>query len=312
MKKVHIAIIAAVGRNDVIGNQGRVPWDIPEDRKHFASLTTGHTVVMGRKSWESLPTRFRPLPGRKNIVLTTSQTYEATGAIVCHSWEETLELIRREKKKVFVIGGEEIYRKALPYTLSLHLTLVETQPEGDTHFPTLDEEEWRLANLANVGQSETGIKFSHQLYKRVSVKGDFVNLPNSRSDDQTRLMEKIRRAEVCPFCPEHILTYHEKPILRDGTWWMVTENRLAYEGAKLHLLLVYKKHARMLYEASREAHKELVSHIKWVMETRELSGATLLWRFGETHLTGGSVDHLHAHLVAGTGDPNQKIRARIG
>ena len=107
-----IVIIAAVARNRVIGKDNRLLWNIPEDMAHFKALTTGHTVVMGRKTWESLPPRFRPLPGRRNIVISRQTDYPAPGAELADSLENALKLASTAAT-VFVIGGEQIYSQAL-------------------------------------------------------------------------------------------------------------------------------------------------------------------------------------------------------
>ena len=116
-----IVIIAAVARNRVIGKDNRLLWNIPEDMAHFKALTAGHTVVMGRKTWESLPPRFRPLPGRRNIVISRQPDYAAPGAEVADSLENALKLASlgpaadsMVAATVFIIGGEQIYRRRWP------------------------------------------------------------------------------------------------------------------------------------------------------------------------------------------------------
>ncbi len=105
-----IVVIAAVARNRVIGKDNRLLWNIPEDMAHFKALTSGHTVIMGRKTWESLPPRFRPLPGRRNIVISRQAHYAAPGAELADSLENALKLASTAAI-VFVIGGEQIYRR---------------------------------------------------------------------------------------------------------------------------------------------------------------------------------------------------------
>ena len=136
-----IVIIAAVARNRVIGKDNRLLWNIPEDMAHFKALTTGHTVVMGRKTWESLPPRFRPLPGRRNIVITRQTDYAAPGAEVVNSLEVALKLASTAAT-VFVIGGEQIYSQALAVADRLEITEVDLEPEGDTWFPEIAAVDW--------------------------------------------------------------------------------------------------------------------------------------------------------------------------
>jgi dihydrofolate reductase len=129
-----IILIAAVAANRVIGRDNQLIWNVPEDMAHFKALTAGHAVLMGRKTWESLPPRFRPLPGRQNIVITRQADFSAPGADLAHSLEAGLALAA-SAEKVFVIGGAEIYTQALPLADTLELTELDLSPEGDAWFP---------------------------------------------------------------------------------------------------------------------------------------------------------------------------------
>ncbi|MCL2523024.1 MAG: dihydrofolate reductase [Betaproteobacteria bacterium] len=137
-----IVLIAAVARNRVIGRDNQLLWNLPEDMAHFKALTQGHTVVMGRKTWESLPPRFRPLPGRRNIVVSRQTAYAAPGAELAASLEAALTLAA-EQETVFVIGGADIYRQALPLAGRLELTEIDQEPEGDVWFPELSPADWQ-------------------------------------------------------------------------------------------------------------------------------------------------------------------------
>lgn len=134
-----ISIIAAVAQNGVIGDRNALLWHISEDMKHFKTLTTGHPVVMGRKTWESLG---RPLPNRTNVVITR-QAVEIPGCRVVHSLEEAMALFAADEE-IFIIGGAQIYAEALPVADRLYLTRVEHDYEGDTRFPVWNEQEWQL------------------------------------------------------------------------------------------------------------------------------------------------------------------------
>lgn len=136
MNNITVSAIAAMSRNGVIGKNNQLLWHIPADMKRFKELTVGHTVIMGRKTWESIPKKFRPLPDRKNIVITREKDYRADGAVVVSSPEEALELVATtNEREVFVIGGQQIYEALLPYTSRLYLTLIDKDFEGDTFFP---------------------------------------------------------------------------------------------------------------------------------------------------------------------------------
>lgn len=127
-----IHLIAAIARNSVIGNQGGIPWHIPADLQHFKDLTMGHTVIMGRRTYESIG---RPLPGRQNIVVTTTKT-QILGCQTARSLHEALHLA--EHPEIFIIGGAMLYAQALPMADQLDLTFVDDAPEGDTLFPSVD------------------------------------------------------------------------------------------------------------------------------------------------------------------------------
>ncbi|MDP2665629.1 MAG: dihydrofolate reductase [bacterium] len=138
-----IAIIAALGATTrALGRDNRLLWHIPEDMRRFKELTVGHPVIMGRKTWESLPQKFRPLPGRTNIVVTRQVDYEAKGAVVADSFENARAVSKRAPgaDEIFVIGGGELYAAALPHANRLYLTLVDAETDADTFFPPYEQE----------------------------------------------------------------------------------------------------------------------------------------------------------------------------
>ncbi|WP_433162150.1 dihydrofolate reductase [Kribbella sp. CA-247076] len=130
-----VILIAAVGANGVIGRDNDLPWRIREDLLHFKELTLGHTLIMGRKTYDSIG---RPLPGRRTVVVTRQPGWSADGVEVVHTLDEALKY----DGDLYVAGGGEIYRQALPYADRLELTEVEQSPDGDVTFPTLDPADW--------------------------------------------------------------------------------------------------------------------------------------------------------------------------
>ena len=138
MKTPRVSAIAAIGRNRELGKRDELIWRISDDLKRLKTLTTGHTIIMGRKTYESIG---RPLPNRTNIVLTRNLDFAAPDCTIAHSLEEALALARqREGEEVFIIGGAEIYAAALPQTSRLYLTLIDAaDPEADTFFPDYSE-----------------------------------------------------------------------------------------------------------------------------------------------------------------------------
>jgi dihydrofolate reductase len=156
-----IYLVAAVARNGVIGANGKLPWHLPEDLKHFKKITFGHPVIMGRRTWESLG---KPLPGRENIVVTRRTGYEAPGASVASSFEAAIALCAGESV-AFVIGGAELYAAALPLADGLVLTEIERDYEGDTHFPPWERKAWR-ATQKEPHTAADGAAFAFVLYER--------------------------------------------------------------------------------------------------------------------------------------------------
>lgn len=135
-----INLIVAMTADRVIGKDNRMPWDLPEDLKHFRTLTLDKTVIMGRKTWESLG---RPLPRRRNMVISRQLSSPPPGAELFSSPEEALDAVK-EEKEVFIIGGAEIYRQTLDRAERLYISRVNGSYEGDTWFPPFSETEWEL------------------------------------------------------------------------------------------------------------------------------------------------------------------------
>ncbi len=136
-----ISIIAAMSDNRVIGRDGGLPWHLPSDLKRFKSLTMGHAVIMGRKTFESVG---KALPGRRCIVITRQQEYKADDILVAHSLDKALSLVTRHEKEVFILGGETIYNLTLDIATHLYLTVVHATINGDTLFPKFDINQWTL------------------------------------------------------------------------------------------------------------------------------------------------------------------------
>lgn len=157
-----IALVVAYGGADrVIGRDGGLPWRLPSDLRRFREITTGHAVVMGRKTYESIPPRFRPLPDRRNLVLSASG-FADDGAEVFGDLGSALAAAGED---AFVIGGGETYRQALPLAGRVYATVVEGEHEGDTFFPALAEGEWRCVERS-APQEENGHRFTFRVYER--------------------------------------------------------------------------------------------------------------------------------------------------
>ena len=160
---LRIALIAAVAENGVIGADNQLPWRLPEDLKRFRALTLGHAVIMGRKTWESLP---RALPGRQNIVVTRQRGYAAAGADAVASFAAALECVRMPEP-VFCIGGAEIYRAALPLAMTLQLTEIARNFDGDARFPPFERNDWReTAREVHAPDQPGGFAYAYVTYER--------------------------------------------------------------------------------------------------------------------------------------------------
>ena len=155
-----VSMIAAVGRNLELGKNNDLIWHFKEDMKFFKDTTMGHTVVMGRKTFESLP---KALPGRKNIVISSNSEYQAPGATVVTSVDEALRIADNEE--IFVIGGGKIYSEFLPYADNLYLTEIDAEcPDADTYFPQFNKADYikKIINYYNID----GTEFYHVVYKK--------------------------------------------------------------------------------------------------------------------------------------------------
>lgn len=141
LKKPSLSIAVAVGENFAIGKNNQLLWHMPADLKFFKQTTSGHTVVMGRKTFDSVG---RPLPNRRNIIITRDPELKIDGAEVVNSLDEAISITKNEEKSIFIVGGAEIYRQALPKTAILYLTTIHHTFDADTFFPEIDRNDWNV------------------------------------------------------------------------------------------------------------------------------------------------------------------------
>lgn len=162
---MRLSIIVAMAANRVIGKDNGLPWRLPADLKRFKSLTMGHHLLIGRKTFESIG---RPLPGRTSVVITRRDDYSPEGVRVAHSVEQAVEIARRAgEDEAFVGGGAEIYRATLELADRIYLTLIDRPIEGDTYFPAFDESAWRLCSSeAREADAENPHPFRFLVYER--------------------------------------------------------------------------------------------------------------------------------------------------
>ena len=167
MTELHL--IYARARNGVIGRDGRMPWHLSEDMAHFKRTTLGCPVIMGRKTWESLPPAFRPLPGRRNIVVTRQSGWQAPGAEVAHSLEQAQALCQ-DAERAWIMGGADIYRQALPLARQVVVTEIDADFAGDAFAPELDDV-WQVREAGPWQASSTGLPYRFVVYGRMPQSG---------------------------------------------------------------------------------------------------------------------------------------------
>lgn len=173
-----ISIIAALSQNRVIGNGNELPWVLPKDMKYFKKVTTSnssvaHNVIMGRKTWESIPEQYRPLVGRINWIVSRNSKYYAKEAKVTYSFERVLFHLSEVKEEVFVVGGSEIYQAALPYATKMYLTEIHASIEGDKMFPVVDMSQWEeVSRESHNADEKHQYNFDFVVYERKQEHGN--------------------------------------------------------------------------------------------------------------------------------------------
>ncbi len=160
-KKSRVTIIAAIDENQVLGKDNQLIWHLPDDLKRFKRLTTGHAIIMGRKTFESLP---KALPNRQNIVVTRNLDYSSEGITVCHSIEAAIESAKDDEQP-FIIGGAQIYEQGLKFASIIEVTKIHTQFEGDVFFPKIDYKEW--SEVKRQIMEHTDFDYSFITYKKI-------------------------------------------------------------------------------------------------------------------------------------------------
>jgi len=154
-----LSLIVAMAKNRVIGANGKIPWRLPNELQLFKRVTMGHHIIMGRKTWESIG---RLLPGRTSVIVTRQTDFAVPGAMVAHSLKDALAACGNDEE-VFVIGGGELYREALPLAHRIYLTTVDAEPAGDAFMPELDAQQWRETSAQSYAPDDRhahGYRFS--------------------------------------------------------------------------------------------------------------------------------------------------------
>lgn len=303
-----LSIIVAIAENGVIGKDGKLPWKLSADLRQFKELTIGHTVIVGRKTHESILRRLKhPLDGRRTIVVTRNKEY-ASECEIAHGLIEAIARTANEKE-VFVIGGAKLYRESLPLAGRLYLTLVKAAPAGDTYWdilrPDFGERGWTLVHsVAHEPDSENQYPFVFMVYERLNPS---YNFENTRHGDQRTVMQRLAEDNVCNFCHGHQESGElHKPVWR-GVHWTVVPNRWPYKFTKLHLLAIPNRHIEFMDDLDVRESLELLQLLKWTRRRYKLEAYAVGARSGEMSQTGATVAHFHLHIIVA--DPDT---AKIG
>lgn len=303
-----IAMIVAIGHNGEIGLDGKLPWGhVPEDMKRFVRLTSGHAVLMGRKTHESIG---RLLSDRQNFV-ATRQGNVLPGAIAVHDLQEFLETWRDSDKILWVIGGAELYSYAEPYAQKLEITRLSGYYKGDTYFPPMHWPWWERTACEAVpsfsNPNINGIVF--QTWEKVpGWNSPLYNHDAARTNEQRAEMERLEQARQCHFCSS------EEPdkIILENAHWFAVNNTFPYDNTALHLLVVPKKHYLSLSEMPDEFRQSYLEIVAAVEEHFELKAYSHFMRVGTMTRTGASIAHLHAHIIVGNPDAqDEPVRVKL-
>ena len=161
-------MIVAVSQNQVIWKNNKLAWNLPDDMSYFSNMTQGHSVIMGRKNWESIPKKYRPLPNRKNIVVTRNNNFRGKGAVVVNSIEKAIEESRvSEDEEIFIIGGGEIYKLGFDYVDKVYITEIYANINGNTYFPKWNKSNWlEISRISHPKDEKHEFDFDYVIYKK--------------------------------------------------------------------------------------------------------------------------------------------------
>lgn len=300
-----VSIVVAHSRNGCIGRDGDLPWRLPTDLKRFREITTGGAVVMGRRTYESLPPSFRPLPGRRNLVLSRTPGYRPDGAEVFGDLETALTACDGD---CFVIGGGAVFEQALPLAERIYATVIDGDVAGDTFFPALPEAEWRRVGTS-APISENGHTFAFCELERAMPS--LYHLEAARSPAQRERMADLERRGICIFCAPHVTEHQPEPIELSGEHWFVTRNHYPYRGAASHHLIVPHRHVASFDELPDAAGAELWAIRRRLKRSLAPLATATVERSGDMRFNGGSIAHMHVHFVALAAHPEQTVRFRV-
>lgn len=288
-----ISLLVAHSTNLVIGDKGGIPWHLTDDLKRFKSLTTGKSIIMGRKTYDSIG---RVLPNRRNIVITRNSSFKAKGIEVANSLEQALELTKNESE-VFIIGGGQIYKQAMPVADRIYATIVNRAIDGDTKFPRVNLQKWRLDDLEKHHDDSNDLDFHYATFTRRSKPADLYFIDEGRELEQILQMEELEQKKICVFCKQHFEKEHREPIEIETQHWIVARNDYPYKHTKLHLLYIPKSHVSLLSDLSPAALEDLPTVLLKIEHHYQLTSYGQFMRVGDFRYNGATIHHLHGHII---------------
>lgn len=297
-----ISLVLAMAKNRAIGRMGELPWNVPTDMNRFRTLTKNRPIIMGSKTFESLPGG-KALPSRTNIVLTRDASKRYEGAEVFTDLGEAIKFASTcpGGDEVMVIGGGKVFEEALPLAHRIYLTVIDTEIlDADTFFPELDPIRWESkeeGTFAKDAANEYGGTFF--TYNR-SGKYPVVEPSTGRNEEYRAQLQRILDSGVCPFCPDGE-TLKEQPILRQNDTWFLKENAHPLANTMYHFLLTPHRHMAGMDELTLEEFAGLLEMRSWLKENYDMTGDAFYCRSGEPLVTGASVSHFHGHIIVPSG-----------
>lgn len=298
-----ISQIVAISKNRVIGVHGDLPWRLADDMDYLRKTTEGHPVIMGSKTYESIPPKQRPLSKRTNIVLSRDANKKFDGALTVTSLGEAVALASKQPggEEVFIFGGGQIFAQAMPITQRVYLTEVDTTVEGgDTFYPELDEIRWLRKEVGKFEKSEknqfAGIFY---VYERTG-NYPIVEPVNGRNEEYRAQLTKILNDTICPFCPGGE-TLRDQEILKATKYWFVKFNHHPLANTVYHFMITPHRHIVAMEEITTEEWQDLCEIRQWLKSQYDMTGDAMYGRSGEPLVTGATVSHFHMHIIVPAG-----------
>lgn len=291
-----------MSKNRAIGRQGELPWKVPADMAQFRELTNNRPIIMGSKTFESLPGG-QALPNRTNIVLSRDQTKSYEGAKVFNELGLAIKFANScpGGEEIMVIGGGQIFEQAIPLAQKIYLTEIQTEiADADTFFPVLDPIRWSEKEegrfSADAKNQFGGIFYTYTRTGQYPI----VEPSTGRNEQYREQLERILTSGQCPFCPDGE-TLKQQSILRRNDTWFLTENAHPLPNTAYHFLITPHRHLTTMDELSRAEWEGLIEMRSWIKQKFDLTGDAFYCRSGEPLVSGASVSHFHSHLLVPSG-----------